>query len=93
MPSIVFQVALMKPLLFGILAFGIVGCSGMVTANDGNRVTVEHDFFVSIDSALDVALQSCTQAGKSKATFVVSANKNPRFAPGQGVQLSTFQCE
>ena len=93
MPFTVLQVTLMKPLLFGLLALGIVGCSGIVTANDGNRVTVEHDFFVSTDSARDVALQSCMQAGKSKATFVMSANKNPRFAPGQGVQLSTFQCE
>lgn len=83
----------MKSIVFGILALSVAGCSGMVTSNDGSRVTVEHDFFISVESARDVALQSCRQAGKSKATYVASANKNPRFAPGQGVQLSTFQCE
>lgn len=71
----------------------LAGCAGMVASNDGNRVVIEHDGFVSLDSARDVATKSCAQAGKSRATHVVSVNKNPRFEPGFGVQLSTFQCE
>jgi hypothetical protein len=71
----------------------LAGCAGMVASNDGNRVTIEHDGFVSRDSAQEVATKSCIQAGKSRAVHVVTANKNPRFEPGFGVQLSTFQCE
>jgi hypothetical protein len=68
------------------------GCAGMVTANDGRRVTVEHDGFVSVESARGVAIKSCQQAGKTDAAYVSSANKNPVFAAGLGVQLSTFEC-
>jgi len=71
----------------------LAGCAGMVASNDGTRVVIEHDGFVSLDSARDVALKSCQQAGKTRAVHVISANKNPRFDPGVGVQLSTFHCE
>ncbi|WP_338414750.1 hypothetical protein [uncultured Sphaerotilus sp.] len=54
---------------------------------------IEHDGFVSLDGVRDVAMKSCAQAGKAQATHVVSVNKNPRFDPGFGAQLSTFQCE
>lgn len=78
--------------LMASVAF-LSGCAGMVVSNDGNRVVIEHDGFVSLDSARSVAEKSCLQAGKSRVVHVVSVNKNPRFDPGLGVQLSTFQCE
>lgn len=68
------------------------GCAGMVTSNDGERVIIEHDGFISMESARSIALQSCEQAGKKDAKHIATANKNPRFAAGFGVQLSTFQC-
>lgn len=80
-------------LLAATAAVVLAGCAGMVASNDGTRVVIEHDGFVSLDSARDVALRSCQQAGKSRAVHVISVNKNPRFEPGVGVQLSTFQCE
>ena len=84
----------MKTSILALVAASVtVACSGMVTANDGSRVTVEHDFFISTDSAQAVAVSSCKQVGKASARHVTTVNKNPRFAPGQGVQLSTFQCE
>lgn len=75
-----------------VAAAAATGCAGMVTANDGDRVTVEHDAFVSIADVHSIALSGCNQAGKAHAVFVSSANKNPRFEPGFGVQLSTFRC-
>lgn len=74
-------------------ALVLSGCAGMVASNDGNRVVIEHDGFVSLDSAREVATKSCSQAGKARAVHVASVNKNPRFEPGFGVQFSTFQCE
>lgn len=71
----------------------LAGCAGMVASNDGSRVVIEHDGFVSVASAAEVAAKSCAQAGKPRVRHVVTANKNPRFDPGVGVQLSTFQCE
>ena len=68
------------------------GCAGMVTANDGERVTLEHDGFVSIDSVKALAVKVCKQNGKNDAELVKTANKNPSFKPGFGAQLSTFQC-
>jgi len=78
--------------LFIVLSL-LGGCAGMVTANDGYRVTVEHDGFVSVESARSVAVRACKQNGKEDATHVATANKNPRFKPGFGVQLSTFECK
>lgn len=69
------------------------GCSGMVASNDGERVVIEHDGFVSLASAHEPATAACIQNGKNSAVYLRSANKNPRLAPGSGVQLSTFQCE
>lgn len=74
-------------------ALALAGCAGMVASNDGNRVVIEHDGFISLASASEVAARSCAQAGKPRVRHIVSANKNPRFEPGFGVQLSTFQCE
>lgn len=70
----------------------LTGCAGMVTANDGGRVTIEHDSFTNAADVRDVALKACRQNGQADAVFVAKANKNPRFDPGVGVQLSTFQC-
>ena len=82
---------LMKNLLL-LTSVLFSGCAGMVTANDGDRVTVEHDGFISMESTRTVALKACQQNGKAEAKHVKTANKNPRFEPGFGVQLSTFQC-
>lgn len=71
----------------------ISGCAGMVTANDGSRVTVEHDFFIDVSSAQKVAERACSQNGAATARHIATANKNPRFEKGSGVQLSTFQCQ
>lgn len=67
-------------------------CAGMVTANDGSQVTVEHDMWVSPESASEVARSACEQQGKPAVQLVATANKNPRFGKGGGVQLSTFKC-
>lgn len=83
----------MRALLAATFLAGLTACAGLVTANDGNKVTVEHDGFVSVATARDVALKSCQQAGKANATFLASANKNPSLPAGTGVQLSTYSCE
>lgn len=68
------------------------GCAGTVITNDGERVTLEHDMGVSIESVRAVALKACKQNGKSDAVHVATANKNPSFKKGFGAQLSTFRC-
>lgn len=82
----------MRLLVLGLAVLGISGCAGMVTGFDGERVTIEHDMFVSVESARAVAAQACKQGGKSDAVLIATANKNPRLNVGQGVQLSTFRC-
>lgn len=65
----------------------------MVTANDGDQVTIEHDGFVSATgAAAETAAKSCAQAGKSKATLTRTVSKNPAFPVGSGVQVSTYRC-
>ena len=71
----------------------LAGCAGMVTSNDGSRVTVEHDFFVDVASAQKVAQRACSQSGMVSARHIATANKNSSLEKGFGVQLSTFQCE
>lgn len=83
----------MKCFLGVVSAIALAGCAGMVTSNTGDSVTIEHDGFVSIDSAREVAIAACKQNGKTNASLLRSANKNPRFATGTGVQFSTFACE
>lgn len=84
----------MKTLIAAAAAVALLtGCAGMVASNDGSRVVIEHDGFISTESARDVALKSCQQFGKTKALHLATANKNPRFEAGFGVQLSTFACE
>ena len=82
----------LRKLLAAVAICHLVGCAGMVSSNDGQRVTIEHDGFVSADSARSVAARACQQAGKTDAKYLISANKNPRLPAGFGVQLSTFEC-
>ena len=68
------------------------GCAGMITANDGQRVTIEHDFFSSANAVHAKAVKACEQNGKVRAELVHSANLNPSLKKGHGAQLSTFEC-
>lgn len=68
------------------------GCAGTVITNDGERVVLEHDMGVSIESVRSVALKACKQAGKANAEHVATTNKNPSFKKGFGAQISTFRC-
>lgn len=70
----------------------LVGCAGMVTAHDGERVTVEHDWWISVDSARSVADKACAQLGRGPSVFVGSVSKNPSIPLGSGVVMSTFRC-
>lgn len=74
-----------------LFAASLASCA-LVTANDGNTVTLEHDFIVSDDSVMRTAAASCAQAGKRDATLVAKVSKNPSFAVGSGVVISTFRC-
>jgi hypothetical protein len=69
----------------------VAGCA-TITANDGQRVTLEHDMGMSIESIRAVAVKACQQNGKTDAAHVNTSNKNPHFKPGFGAQLSTFEC-
>mgnify|MGYP000859512417 FL=1 len=84
---------MIRTLALAAACVAVIGCSGMVTAVDGDRVTIEHDGFVSAESAREIAIRSCRQSGKADAKYVKSTNKNPRLDAGFGVQLSTFQCQ
>lgn len=81
-------------ILFYAAIAGAVLTSGCatVTANDGERVTLEHDFFASGEAVRSRAVRACEQNGKTGAELVHSANKNPSLPRGKGAQLSTFRC-
>ena len=81
----------MRGILLCVLLF-VSGCAGMVRANDGQHVTIEHDFFISKKAVHAKAVQACKQNGKQTAEFLHSANANPALKKGFGVQLSTFEC-
>lgn len=72
----------------------VSGCAGLVTANDGENVTIEHDGFglVDIERVRVIAARACVQNGRSDAVHVRTVNKNPNFSRGKGAQLSTFRC-
>lgn len=70
----------------------VTGCAGMVTAFDGERVTLEHDGFVRSESVQKTAQKVCQKAGKPSATHIATTNKNPSFKPGFGAQISTYRC-
>lgn len=83
-----------KPILAALAcAFALAGCAGMVSYNDGDRVVIEHDSWVGADQAREQATRACAQSGKPGAAWVRTANKNPSFSAGTGVQLSTYRCE
>jgi hypothetical protein len=81
------------PLLAACLAC-LSGCVGLVTANDGEQVTIEHDGFglVAMETVRKVAMKACIQNGKVGATHVRTINVNPSLGKGKGAQLSTFRC-
>ena len=83
----------MRALAIITILLTLAGCSGLIVANDGGRIVVEHDGFISHETASATAVKSCQQAGKGNATYIRSTNKNPSLPPGYGVQLSTFSCE
>lgn len=80
--------------LVGAAMAGLTGCAGLVTANDGERVTIEHDGFglVALERVQKIAAKACVQNGKTDATHVRTVNKNPSLGKGSGAQLSTFLC-
>jgi hypothetical protein len=75
-----------------VMAGALTGCAGMVASNDGQRVVIEHDMGIADQRVQQLAVQACEQHGKPSATLVTTANKNPRYKKGFGVQLSTFDC-
>lgn len=83
----------LRPLILLLATLSLTGCIGLVTANDGNTVSIERDFWISKESSQESADRACIQAGKYKAVYQMTANKNPRFEKGNGVQIDTFKCE
>ena len=77
------------PLFAAVL---LAGCAGLTTYNDGERVVIEHDAFITAEAAREQAAKSCRQAGKTGASFLTTVSKNPAIPVGSGVQISTFRC-
>jgi hypothetical protein len=76
-----------------LIAVLLTGCSGLVKHADGERVTIEHDYWTSDEAVRTTAARSCAQQpGKTDAVRTAKAYVNPALAPGIGVQLSTFRC-
>lgn len=67
-------------------------CNTVITANDGRRVVIEQDPGASFADSQLIATKTCVQAGRSGAKHVFSANKATFLAPGNGVQLQSFDC-
>lgn len=70
----------------------LTGCVGLVNSNDGNTVVIESDYWISQNSLQETANEACIQSGKSSASYLTKANKNPSLGKGNGVQITTFKC-
>ena len=69
----------------------LAGCA-TVAWNDGEKVAVDHDPGWALNSLNSTAVNACREAGKTGATYIVTANKNPALPSGLGRQTSTFRC-
>lgn len=71
----------------------ITGCT-VVTYNDGDKVSIDHDFWLEEVQVLMEAAKACQQAGKAKAVKVMQVDKGGgAVRKGVGVQISTYQCQ
>ncbi|MFG0800774.1 hypothetical protein [Leclercia sp. GLN_9] len=82
----------MKNLSMVLIPLALVGCAA-VQYNDGNTVSIQSDGWYGLDSLQKTANASCQQYGKSKATYIHSANMNPNLPKGSGVQNTIWKCE
>lgn len=79
-------------LLGMITACFLSGCAA-VQYNDGDKVSIQSDGWYGLDSLHNTAIEACKQYGKSKATYLHSANANPHLPAGSGVQNTIWKCE
>jgi hypothetical protein len=86
----------MKPYLL-VISAALVGCvnvRGVVTANDGRTISIEHNSFEEPPNVQAIAAKSCQQAGRSSASLLVTVSKHPNGGPaGIGPRISSFRCE
>lgn len=68
------------------------GCAA-VQYNDGEKVSIQSDGWYGLDSLHKTAVNACNQYGKTKATYIHSANANPHLPAGSGVQNTLWKCE
>ena len=76
-------------LLAAVLA---MGCAGMVTSAEPDRVVIEHDPLIPDDSVLEVASKACGQMGRRVGERLSRVQKNPALPAGFSMLLSTYRC-
>ncbi|WP_417028147.1 hypothetical protein [Citrobacter sp.] len=75
-----------------VLLMMLSGCAA-VQYNDGEKVSIQSDGWYGLDSLHKTAVKACNQYGKTKATYIHSANMNPHLPAGTGVQNTVWKCE
>ncbi|WPB57397.1 hypothetical protein [Xylophilus sp. GOD-11R] len=80
----------------------IAGCNTVVSSTPGasnalgtpatEYITIEHTSLRSRISVYESALRACKQRSFDQAIFQKQANEDPKRAPAEGPQLSTFLC-
>jgi len=82
----------MKTIWFTGMVLLLAGCSGSVQYNDGEKVNLQSDAWVGLDTLQKNADAACQQYGKSHAVYQHSSNMEPRVPKGYGAQNTLWKC-
>lgn len=82
----------MKKMSFVGLVLLLVGCSGSVQYNDGEKVSLQSDAWVGLDRLQKDADAACQQFGKPRAIYQHSSNMETRIPKGYGAQNTLWKC-
>ena len=74
------------------LVFFLSGCVGFVMYNDGEKVSLQSEAWVGLDSLQKTANKACQSYGKSKAVYQHSSNVGDALPEGHGAQNTLWKC-